>query len=36
MKSVKTATLLAGVGIEGDRYAKDWHSAKFLYEPVVI
>ena len=35
MKSVKTATLLAGVGIEGDRYElkTGTYSAKFLYEP---
>lgn len=35
MKSVKTATLLAGAGIEGDRYVlkTGTYSAKFLYEP---
>lgn len=35
MKSVKSATLLAGAGIEGDRYAlkTGTYSAKFLYEP---
>ena len=35
MKSVKTATLIAGVGIEGDRYElkTGTYSAKFLYEP---
>ena len=32
---MKTATLLAGVGIEGDRYElkTGTYSAKFLYEP---
>ena len=35
MKPVKTATLIAGVGIEGDRYElkTGTYSAKFLYEP---
>ena len=35
MRSVKTATLIAGVGIEGDRYElkTGTYSAKFLYEP---
>ena len=35
MKSVKSATLLAGAGIEGDRYVlkTGTYSAKFLYEP---
>ena len=35
MKSVKSATLIVGAGIEGDRYVlkTGTYSAKFLYEP---